>query len=74
MAQYLPYLFVLACPVGMGVMMWMMRGNNKNGAAAPGGQSSLEEIAILRAEIAALREQQAGDASRDASGVDRPRP
>jgi hypothetical protein len=53
MEQYLPYLVVLACPVGMGLMMWfMMRG--QRGAAPSPDQAA--EIARLRAEIASLRQ------------------
>lgn len=58
MQQYLPLLLVLACPVGMGLMMWfMMRGQHGQNTtqASPAQQG---EIAMLRAEIAALREQQ----------------
>jgi len=58
MQQYLPVLLILACPVGMGLMMWfMMRGHHgQNPAQASPAQQ--EEIAMLRAEIATLREQQ----------------
>jgi hypothetical protein len=59
--ENVPYLIVLACPIGMGLMMWMMmRGNNLGAATAPTQPSPAqqEEIAMLRAEIAALREAQ----------------
>ena len=47
-------LVLLACPVGMGVMMWfMMRGSKSGNAEAPGRD---QEIMSLRAEIAALAE------------------
>jgi len=60
MEQYLPILFILACPVGMGLMMWfMMRGQNMSQATpARPSPAQQEEIAMLRAEIATLREQQ----------------
>jgi hypothetical protein len=54
-------LAVLACPVGMGVMMWlMMRGGNH---AAPTPQPSQPsagdaELAALRAEVDQLRAEQ----------------
>lgn len=68
MLQYLPLLVVLACPVMMGAMMWMMRGRHSATGGpdetAP-GTSTLEEIAILRAEVALLREERA---RRDAPG------
>ncbi|RIS03955.1 DUF2933 domain-containing protein [Mycobacteroides abscessus] len=52
MTDVLPVLAVLACPVGMGVMMWMMmRGHGDTEA----GQS--QELHALRAEIAQLKAQ-----------------
>jgi hypothetical protein len=56
MQQLLYILPALACPVGMGAMMWlMMRPGRKQ--RTPGGSSSAQdgELARLRAEIAALR-------------------
>ncbi|WP_176138442.1 hypothetical protein [Mycobacterium sp. D16R24] len=52
MANVLPLLAVLACPVGMGVMMWMMmrdRGDTETGQS--------QELQALRAEIAQLKAQ-----------------
>ncbi|MDW3215672.1 MAG: hypothetical protein R8G01_16855 [Ilumatobacteraceae bacterium] len=47
-------LALLACPVGMGLMMWfMMRGSKSDSAETPGRD---QEINSLRAEIAALRQ------------------
>lgn len=47
---------VLACPVGMGVMMWMMmrgqRGDAGGDAGSPAGQ---DQVAELRAEIDQLK-------------------
>ncbi len=46
-------LAVLACPVGMGVMMWfMMRGS---GSQQSGSQGDQAEVARLRAEVDQLR-------------------
>lgn len=50
---------VVGCAAMMGVMMWMMRGNGKPAQPQDGTEASTrEEIATLRAELAALREQQ----------------
>lgn len=52
---------VLACPVGMGLMMWfMMRGSKQSGPSVPAEQSvhpsdSDAEVAALRAEVDQLR-------------------
>ncbi|MGY4647020.1 hypothetical protein [Mycobacterium sp. URHB0021] len=56
-------LALLACPVGMGLMMWMMmRGNNGNESTGQGGHSADQrEVDALRAEIEALN---AGGAAR----------
>ncbi|UQA91088.1 hypothetical protein [Streptomyces halobius] len=60
-------LAVLACPVGMGLMMWfMMKGNRQQGAAPPpqnkttgyagfGQDSRQRELDALREEVAGLR-------------------
>ena len=56
-------LALLACPVGMGVMMWfMMRGGKGDSTETPGRD---QEIMSLRAEIAAL--EQRGDAGSSTS-------
>ncbi|CPV36269.1 hypothetical protein [Mycobacteroides abscessus] len=52
MADILPVLAVLACPVGMGVMMWMMM-RDRGGTEI--GQS--QELQALRDEIAQLKAQ-----------------
>jgi hypothetical protein len=51
----------LACPIGMGVMMWVMMRKPATSANEPGATSSSArqadaELAALRAEVAALRE------------------
>lgn len=48
-------LLLLACPVGMGVMMWMMRGSHKPGSGSQGDQSAAQEVVRLRAEVDQLR-------------------
>lgn len=51
-------LAVLACPVGMGVMMWMMmRGQNKTDTASASGQDgdARQQLGELRAEIDQLK-------------------
>jgi hypothetical protein len=55
---------VLACPIGMGLMMWMMmrgqRGDSQTKAATPaGGEDRFGEVAALRAEIEQLKAAQA---------------
>jgi len=51
-------LAVLACPIGMGVMMLvMMRGNHGQGAAPSSG----DEVARLRDEVEQLRAERAAD-------------
>ena len=51
MAQVLPYLLYLACPVGMGVMMWMMRSNHPQQATPP----AESRIAVLESQVSELR-------------------
>lgn len=57
MAEAFYALAILACPVGMGLMMWfMMRGNNSAPAQpAQTSQGSDPELIRLRAEIDQLR-------------------
>lgn len=58
MSQLLYSVALLACPVGMGLMMWtMMRGGN-HGAGNKDPQQALpqgDEITRLRAEVDQLR-------------------
>ncbi len=63
MDKILYVLPALACPVGMGAMMWMMmRGGNKHASPAqtaipvpPTYDPQAEELAALRSEVADLR-------------------
>jgi hypothetical protein len=53
MPQSLYFLLVLACPIGMGLMMWSMsHGQNHSQEATPGQE---QELARLRAEVGTLR-------------------
>ena len=53
MSELFYSLAILACPVGMGLMMWfMMRGTDKAPAAAPAQEA---ELVQMRAEIEQLR-------------------
>ena len=61
MSELLYSLAILACPVGMGLMMWfMMRGMNRAPAAAPGQDA---ELVQMRAEIDRLRAAERRDAT-----------
>jgi hypothetical protein len=58
MAQALYPLVLLACPLGMGLMMWlMMRGKHDEpkDAASSDAPASQAEVAALREEIRLLR-------------------
>ena len=57
MVSLLLGLAVLACPVGMGVMMWMMMGRRRSAGANDGGGA--EQVAALRAEIDDLKTERA---------------
>jgi hypothetical protein len=57
---------VLACPVGMGVMMWLMgrqqsKGTDQTGATASGQQ----QVEQLRAEIEQLKAERAARRTED---------
>lgn len=54
MEQFFLILPALVCPVGMGLMMWlMMRGRGRSEQPATADQE--QELASLRAQIQALR-------------------
>lgn len=62
MPEGLYALAVLACPVGMGVMMWaMMRGGHR---PSHGGSTHDSDLAALRAEVEQLRDSQHGPTTR----------
>jgi hypothetical protein len=71
-ARVVPALLVLACPISMIAMMAGMRGGTRdsNESDAPTAPASPDEVARLRAEIAELRQRQAG--SRDDATTGRP--
>lgn len=48
-------LAVLACPVAMGLMMFMMMRGQNRGSDQPGGSAARGEVEALRAEIEALK-------------------
>lgn len=59
MSQYFIAAAVLACPVGMGLMMWfMMRGKKDSSTSSPQQPASDAELAKLRAEVDQLRASQ----------------
>lgn len=55
MAQLLYPLALLACPVGMGLMMWMMMRGGKQNPAEPSSVATGDEVTRLRAEVDQLR-------------------
>ena len=58
MADWLPYLLLLACPAGMGLMMWMMNRGPGRTSSAPSDQAGAgpqDELARLRADVDQLR-------------------
>jgi hypothetical protein len=50
MESLLLTLAVLACPAGMGLMMWMMMGRRR-----PAADDKQEQVDALRAEVEALK-------------------
>ena len=52
MDHILPYLFFLACPISMGLMMWMMMRKDHNPSSAP---SSDSRVAELESQVGELR-------------------
>jgi hypothetical protein len=60
MEQLFLVVAALACPVGMGLMMWFMMRGGSNQPATPDQE---RELASLRAQIDALRPAATGDGS-----------
>ena len=52
MDHILPYLFFLACPISMGLMMWMMMRKDHNNGSAPKGDP---RVAELESQVGELR-------------------
>ena len=48
-------LALLACPLGMGAMMWMMMRGNNQGSGSQSGPAGDDEVTRLRAEVDQLR-------------------
>jgi len=72
MSQVFYALAVLACPVGMGLMMWlMMRGGKKKPADTTASTATEAEVAQLRANLDRLRASRAPEVPVDI--VDRAR-
>lgn len=51
-------LAVLACPVGMGAMIWIMARGQRGGTKTPGGPDQ-DQVAQLRSEIDQLKAERA---------------
>ena len=63
MEQILYPLVILLCPLGMGVMMWLMMRADKTKPQAPSPEDSTSaDVARLRAEVDELRAAQRLDA------------
>lgn len=65
MPESLYALAVLACPVGMGVMMWMMMRGNQQQSSPADQPEDQAELALLRSEVDQLRDQRDDVSSED---------
>ena len=71
MAQYLPYLLFLACPISMGLMMWMMMRKDHGQASAPTSDPRLAELESQVGELRmALHQRQGVEPSASTSNLD----
>ena len=63
MQQILPYLFFLACPISMGVMMWLMMRKDHDHAPAAKVDPRVSELESQVSELRmALHQRQGGEA------------
>ena len=64
MDHILPYLFFLACPISMGLMMWMMMRKDHDHASAPKSDPRVAELESQVNELRmALLERKGGEAA-----------
>jgi len=60
----LPYLFFLACPISMGLMMWMMMRKDHDHASAPKSDPRVAELESQVGELRmALHERKGGESA-----------
>jgi hypothetical protein len=64
MQSVLPALATLACPVGMGLMMWLMMRGHGPGTTSTAG-ATRQQVDELRAEIERLKAERAAERSAD---------
>jgi len=68
----LPYLFLLACPISMGVMMWMMMRKDQGQASAPTSDPRVAELESQVGELRmALHQRQEVETAASTSNLDR---
>src|SRR5229473_5371573 len=68
----LPYLFLLACPISMGVVMWMMMREDQGQASAPTSDPRVAELESQVGELRmALHQRQEVETAASTSNLDR---